>query len=79
MVLNKQELSFGVLRGSVLGPILNCLYTKHVSDIIQRFGLLRYSYADDTQVYITIKKQDCFASKRSDMERCLSEIKVWMK
>ena len=23
--------------------------------------------------------QDCFANKLSDMERCVSEIKVWMK
>ena len=50
-----------------------------MSDIIQRFGLLHHSYADDTQIYITIKKQDCFAGKLSDMERCVSEIKVWMQ
>ena len=29
--------------------------------IIHRFGLLHHSYAEDTQLYITIKKQDCFA------------------
>ena len=61
-----------------LGPILHCLYTKHVSDIIHRFGLLHHSHADDTQLYITIKKQDCFADKLSDIEQCVSEIKVWM-
>ena len=45
-----------------------------MSDIIHRFGLLHHSYADDTQLYITIKKQD----KLSDIEQCVSEIKLWM-
>ena len=31
--------------------------------------------ADDTQIYITIKKQDCFADNLSDV----SEIKLWME
>ena len=37
------------------GPILYCLHTKSVSDSIHRFGLLYHSYADDTQIYISIK------------------------
>ena len=45
---DKQELNFGGPQGSVLGPILYCLYTKPVSDIIHRFGLLHHSYAEDT-------------------------------
>ena len=28
--------------------------------------------------YITIKKQDCLAVKLSDLEKFVSEIKVWM-
>ena len=34
-----QELAFGVPQGSVLGPRIYCMYTKPVSDIIQRHGL----------------------------------------
>ena len=37
-----QELSFDVPHGSVLWPIMYCLYTKPVSAIIQRFGLLHH-------------------------------------
>ena len=41
-----QELDFGVPQGSVLGPRIYCMYTKPVSDIIQRHGLSHHSYAD---------------------------------
>ena len=49
-----QELGFGVLQGSVVGPKIYCMYTKPVSDIIQRHGLSHHSYADDTQLYMTM-------------------------
>ena len=49
-----QELDFGVPQGSVLGPTIYCMYTKPVSDIIQRHGLYHHSYADDTQLYMTM-------------------------
>ena len=45
---------FGVPQGSVLGPRMYCMYTKPVSNIIQRHGLSYYSYADDTQLYMTM-------------------------
>ena len=38
--------------GSVLGAIIDCMYIK--SDIIQRHGLSHHSYADDTQLYMTM-------------------------
>ena len=47
-----QEMGFGVPQGSVLGPKIDCMYTKPVSDIIQRHGLSHHSYADDTQLYM---------------------------
>ena len=39
-----------------------------MSDIIHRIGLLHHSYADDTHLYITIKKKDC-NDKLSDIEQ----------
>ena len=49
-----QELDFGVTHGSVLGPKIYCMYTIPVSDIIQRHGLSHHSYADHTQLYMTM-------------------------
>ena len=49
-----QELRFGVPQGSVLGPKIYCMYTKPVIDIIHRHGLSHNSYADDTQLYMTM-------------------------
>ena len=38
----------------MLGPRIYCMCTKPVSDIIQRHGLSHHSYADDTQLYMTM-------------------------
>ena len=43
-VSGDQELGFGVPQGSVLGPKIYCMYTKPVSDIIQRHGLSHHFF-----------------------------------
>ena len=48
-----QEFGFRVPHVSVLGQIY-CMCTKPVSDIIQRHGLSHYSYADHSQLYMTM-------------------------
>ena len=44
--LSDKQIDFGVPQGFVHVPMLYCLYIT--SDIIERFGLLHHSYADDT-------------------------------
>ena len=73
-----QELDFGVPQGSVLGPRIYCMYTKPVSDIIQRHGQ-RHSYADDTQLYMTMDhSNNDWLDGLARIELCVSEIREWM-
>ena len=71
-----QELGFGVPQGSVLGPNIYCMYTKPVSDIIQRHGLSHHSYADDTQLYMTMDHSN--NNWRDGLALIQSEIREWM-
>ena len=74
-----QELDFGVPQGSVLGPRIYCMYTKPVSDIIQRHGLSHHSYADDTQLYMTMDhSNNDWRDGLARIELCVSEIREWM-
>ncbi|GFR91355.1 reverse transcriptase [Elysia marginata] len=74
----KLPLVFGVLQGSVLGPILFTLYTSPLSSIIKLHGMSHHLYADDTQMYCTdtINNLPLLLSKTSI---CIeSVLKEWM-
>ena len=74
-----QELDFGIPQGSVLGPRIYCMYTKPVSDIFQRHGLSHHSYADDTQLYMTMDhSNNDWRDGLARIELCVSEIREWM-
>ena len=78
-VSGDQELGFGVPQGSVLGPKIYCMYTKPVSDIIQRHGLSHHSYADDTQLYMTMDhSNNNWRDGLARIQLCVSEIREWM-
>ena len=78
-VSGDQQLGFGVPQGCVLGSKMYCMYTKPVGYIIQRHGLSHHSYADDTQLYMTMDHsnnnwRDCL----SRIQLYVFEIREWM-
>ena len=78
-VSGDQEIGFGVPQGSVLGPKIYCMYTNPVSDIIQRHGLSHHSYADDTQLYVTMDhSNNNWQDGLARIQLCVSEIWEWM-
>ena len=71
------NLSYGVPQGSVLGPILFILYRKPLSDLIQCHLTESQSFADDTQLQVSVPPSN-IQSAISFLETCLSDIQTWM-
>ena len=72
------HLERGVAQGSVLGPLLYCIYTRPIGDIVTRHGLQYHCYADDTQIYVTIEKDVSIESALARIETCIIEVAAWM-
>ena len=72
-------LLFGVPQGSIVGPILFILYTKHIQHIAQKYGLRIQLYADDTQLYIAFEGTNTLDAVlcKERIENCLKE-KFWI-
>ena len=53
------------------------MYTEPVSDIIQRHGLSQHSYADDTQLYMTMNhSNNDWWDGVACIELCVSETRI---
>ena len=66
-----------LLQRSVLGPLLYLLYTADVFDIKADCGLVGHSYADDTQVYISVPAADASIAMQR-LAACVGRIDEWM-
>ena len=77
-LLDLAALQYGVPLGSILGPILFSLYTNPISSIIHSHSSINYhSYADDTQLYITLSPAN-FSHSMQNLRNCLNDIQNFM-
>jgi len=67
----------GVPKGSVQELVLFLLYCTDVTNIVERHGVTAHSYADDTQLYVHYKTQEC-ATEASRLMTCIEELDTWM-
>lgn len=60
-----------------MGPLLFLLYLLPLQHLLHTFKDISYhSYADDIQLYISVKPQD--VSKLQILHRCIDSIRGWM-
>lgn len=72
---SKAHLFCGVPQGSILAPLLFSLYLLPLGTIFTKYGLSFHCYADDTQVYLPVKRNH---AELESFKSCLEEIKAWL-
>ena len=76
-IMSTKELHYGVLQGSVLGPILFVHYLQPLSNLIKRHSMSVHLFADDIQIDTSILPQHVH-STISSVEICIFDVKYWM-
>lgn len=74
---SSRTVTCGVPQGSVLGPLLFCIYTRPLEQIVKRHAVNCHFYADDSQIYLSFDPSEAHAAA-SKLNECLSDIRDWM-
>ena len=74
--LRTATLRYGVLQGSIFGPLLFTLYIAPLQDVIARHNLNSLFYADNTQLYIAIAPANR-APSLTALQTCIEDVMQW--
>ena len=70
------KITCGVPQVSILGPTVFKLYMLQLRSVIRKHGINFHSYADDTQLYITVSPDD--PGPIDGLFNCILDTKSWM-
>lgn len=73
--LSTKPLMRGVPQGSVLGPVIFCIYTIELSHLLRRHGIDFKLFADDTQFYMSLCN---VGDTEEKLDEIMRDVKTWM-